>query len=441
MLAMSETKYIVGDELPEHHSVENGVLSLLFAMGCLLLLGLGIPILLIYYIKSPPIDQLTPIMGISFSRLVYIYLVSAAIITYTSVLFLKAGPAIIFSVFAISLYCCFPFIMGLRNNLHLKEAIIDTPLLSHLPFFLKPAYLFFEFMIPAGVLTCLFLQMKNIFSKKVRSFTFLSLACFLGTAAVLGFSILTQADIPNLVSIAKWSRHELLLKQDMPQTYPIAYENRASPSAAEKHAGDTFRIPDSDKEPVSQPDVAGLHSYMAIPEEVSTVDEINQKFQQLSAKLDHVINIMNQKSSLLKDGQDQTAGPTNSDNQPRRKEAPSVAPPATQSVNSKAGAEDIEQKLQQVSTSLTGIAEAISRMEAIMLPEYAMGQQKTMNAAQAPSPSDTQTQITQKNKPVSDNKEANDMAQELSQISTKIDLIWETLSHDKKSQRSLQKIQ
>ena len=74
MLAMSETKHIVGDELPEQHSVENGMLSLLFVMGCLLLLGLGIPILLIYYIKSPPIDQLTPIMGISFSRLVYIYL-------------------------------------------------------------------------------------------------------------------------------------------------------------------------------------------------------------------------------------------------------------------------------------------------------------------------------------------------------------------------------
>ena len=433
---MSETKNIVGDELPEHHSVENGALSLLFAMGCLLLLGLGIPVLLIYYIKSPPIDQLMPIMGISYSKLVYIYLVSAAIITYTSILFLKAGPAIIFPVFAISLYCCFPFIMGLRNNLPLKEAIIDTPLLSHLPFFLKPAYLFFEFLIPAGVLTCLFLQMKNIFSKKVRSFAFLSFACFLGTAAVLGFSILTQAGIPNLVSIAKWSKHNLFLKQDMPQTYPIEYENRASSSAAEKYAGDTFRIPDSDKEPVGQPDVAGLRSYMAIPKEVSTVDEINQKFQQLSAKLDHVIDIMNQKSSLLKDSQDQI-GPTNSDDQPRRKDTPSAA---TQSVTKKTGAEDIEQKLQQVSASLTGIAEAISRVEA-MLPEHAMGQQKTLDVTQAPALSDTQTQITQKNKPVSDTKEPNDIAQELSQISTKVDLIWETLSHDKKSQRSLQKIQ
>ncbi len=439
MLAMSETKQIVGDELPEHHSVESGALSLLFAMGCLLLLGLGIPVLLIYYIKSPPIDQLMPIMGISYSKLVYIYLVSAAIITYTSVLFLKAGPAIIFPVFAILLYCCFPFIMGLRNNLPLKEAIIDTPLLSHLPFFLKPAYLFFEFLIPAGVLTCLFLQMKNIFSKKVRSFAFLSFACFLGTAAVLGFSILTQADIPNLVSIAKWSKHNLFLKQDMPQTYPIRYENRASSSAAEKYAGDTFRIPDGDKEPVGQPDVAGLRSYMAIPKEVSTVDEINQKFQQLSAKLDHVIDIMNQKSSLLKDGQDQT-GPTNSDDQPRRKETPSAAPPATQPATKKAGAEDIEQKLQQVSTSLTGIAEAISRVEA-MLPDHAAGQQKSLDVTQAPALSDTQTQIIPKGKPISDTKDTKDIAQELSQISTKVDLIWETLSHDKKSQRLLQKIQ
>ncbi|MEI6261184.1 MAG: hypothetical protein WCR46_14930 [Deltaproteobacteria bacterium] len=250
---------------------------------------------------------------------------------------------------------------------------------------------------------------------------------------------MTQADIPNLVSIAKWSKHNLFLKQDMPQTYPIEYENRASSSAAEKYAGDTFRITDSDKEPVGQPDVAGLRSYMAIPKEVSTVDEINQKFQQLSAKLDHVIDIMNQKSSLLKDGQGQT-GPTNSDDQPRRKETPSAAPPATQSVTKKTGAEDIEQKLQQVSTSLTGIAEAISRVEA-MLPEHAMSQQKSLDVTQAPAPSDTQTQITPKNKPVSDTKEANDIAQELSQISTKVDLIWETLSHDKKSQRSLQKIQ
>jgi len=178
---------------------------------------------------------------------------------------------------------------------------------------------------------------------------------------------------------------------------------------------------------------------MAIPKEVSTVDEINQKFQQLSAKLDHVIDIMNQKTSLLKDGQDQT-GPTNSDDKPGRKETPSAALPAIQSVTKKTGAEDIEQKLQQVSASLTGIAEAISRVEA-MLPEHAMGQQKTQDVTQATAPSDTQTQITQKDKPVSDTKEANDIAQELSQISTKIDLIWETLTHDKKSQRSHQKIQ
>ncbi len=434
--AMIEKEHIIEDEIPENHVAEKGAWPLLFAMGCLLLLGLGIPILLIYYIKSPPIDQLIPIMGISYSKLVYIFLVSTAIITYASVLFLRARPIIIFPVFVILLYCCFPFIVGLRNNLPIKEAIIDTPLLSHLPFFIKPAYLFFEFFIPTGILICLFLQIKNILSKKSTSFAFLSLACFLGTAAILGFSILTQAGIPNLVTIAKWPNPNLSIRQNSQQAYPISDQNQLLSSATEIDAPThTFRVPVTDKEPAEPPDPATLRSTVATPKEVSTMHEIDQKFQQLSAKLDHLIDIMRQKPSSQQNGRDSWA-PTNAADLSKHNEPPAVALSAAKLVENKTEEETLEQKLQQVSTRLNGIADTISRIETL-LPKQASGQQKSPDIT-PPALAESQTQSVTENAPLSTTR---DITQELSIISTKVDQILEALSHDKKSHKLLPKKQ
>jgi hypothetical protein len=433
---MTEKEHIIEDEIPENYATEKGAWPLMFVMGCLLLLGLGIPILLIYYIKSPPIDQLMPIMGISYSKLVYIFLVSTAIITYASVLFLRARPIIIFPVFVILLYCCFPFIVGLRNNLPIKEAIIDTPLLSHLPFFIKPAYLFFEFFVPTGILICLFLQIKNILSKKSTSFAFLSLACFLGTAAVLGSSILTQAGIPNLVTIAKRSNPNLSIKQNLQQAYPIPDENQLLSSTAEiESPANTFRVPGIDKEPAGQPDTATLRSAVAIPKEVSTMHEIDQKFQQLSAKLDHLIDIMRQKPSSQQNGRDQLA-PANAADLSKHNEPPAASLSAAKLVENKTDEETLEQKLQQVSTRLNGIADTISRIETL-LPKQTLDQQKSPDFT-PPALAELQTQSVTENAPLSTTK---DITQELSLISTKVDQILEALSHDKKPHRSLPKKQ
>ncbi len=436
---MNEKEHIIEGEALENQPAEKGAWPLLFALGCLLLLGLGIPILLIYFIKSPPIDQLIPIMGISYSKLVYIFLVSTAIVTYASVLFLKARPLVIFPVFIILLYCCFPFIVGLRNNLPIKEAIIDTPLLSHLPFFLKPAYIFFEFSIPAGIFIFLFLQIKSILSRKTASFAFLSLACFLGTAAVLGFSLLTQAGLPNLGTITNWSNHSLSIKQGLQQGYHIADQNQPLSSITDiDPPTNPVRFPISDKEPAGQPDTAVPRSTVTIPKEVSTMHEIDQKFQLLSEKLDHLIDIMSQKPLLHQNGPDQSAQ-TNAATQPTHADPPSVSLPSTKPEANKTENENLEQKLLHVFTRLNEISETISHIETL-LPKPTVEQQESPDVS-LHAPIELKTQIETENETLSTIKDSNDMAKELSLISIKVDQILEVLSHDKKFRNLLPKKQ
>ena len=437
---MNEINPVIEDDLiPAYPSVEKGVWPILFAVGCLLLLGIGIPILLIYFIKSPPIDQILPIMGISFTKLVYIYLISAAIIVYISVLFLKATPAVIIPVFALSVYCCFPFIAGLRNNLSIKEAIVDTPLLSHVPFFLKPAYFFFEFLIPAGILFCLFLQIKGFFTTKRRSLAFLSLAFYLCTAAVLGFSILTQAGLPNLVSLAKWSKHNLSFKQGQQQIHPVEENRMPSPNAESVLAARALRLPATDKAETDLSDSSGIQLSMPVSKEAASMHEIDQKFQQLSTKLDHVIDIVNQKLTPQPNGQEQ-AGVTNVDNLPRHDDAVLLTPLAAQSsANKTEPTEDVEKKLLQVSARLTGIEETMSRIET-MLPRQDANQQKTADSVQAPVVSVPQTQHPP-NESLTDKGDDRESARELARISAKVDQIWEKLSQDKNPHKPLSKAQ
>jgi hypothetical protein len=174
---------------------------------------------------------------------------------------------------------------------------------------------------------------------------------------------------------------------------------------------------------------------VAIPKEVSTMHEIDQKFQQLSAKLDHLIDIMRQKPSSQQNGRDQLA-PANAADLSKHNEPPAASLSAAKLVENKTDEETLEQKLQQVSTRLNGIADTISRIETL-LPKQTLDQQKSPDFT-PPALAELQTQSVTENAPLSTTK---DITQELSLISTKVDQILEALSHDKKPHRSLPKKQ
>lgn len=185
---------------PNNSFPKAGINRLFSIVTWLFLLGFAAPLLSVFLIKSPQPDQPLIFLGISYSKLVFIFFLSAAIMVHVSLFFLRVRPVMIFLVFILSLFCCFPFIVGLRNNLPLQQVILDIPLFSNWPFFLKPAYLMIEFLIPIGLIIYLFLQIRSLFSRKPRGYAFLGAAIYLAIAAFLGFSTLIQAKQPNIAT-------------------------------------------------------------------------------------------------------------------------------------------------------------------------------------------------------------------------------------------------
>ena len=201
---------------PKPVSEAGGHHRLFFIGVCLLLLGFAAPLLSIYLIKSPQPDQHIFIFGLSYYQLVFIFFLSSALMVHASLFFLRASPTTILLIFIFLLFCCFPFIAGLKNNLTLQQAILDIPFFSDWPFFFKPGYLMIEFLIPVGIIIYLFLQIKSLFSKKPHGYAFLGAAIYISVAAFLGFSTLIQAQQPNIVtSLTRQIGKRIVLKADV----------------------------------------------------------------------------------------------------------------------------------------------------------------------------------------------------------------------------------
>ena len=107
----------------------------------LLLAGFATPLLLIHLIKSPPPKEHLLIFGISYYQMLFVFFLSSALMVFTSLFFVKARPLTLLFFFILSLLSCFPFVVGLRNNLTLQQVILDIPFFSKWPFFFKPAYM------------------------------------------------------------------------------------------------------------------------------------------------------------------------------------------------------------------------------------------------------------------------------------------------------------
>ncbi|MBF0227561.1 MAG: hypothetical protein HQK76_19110 [Desulfobacterales bacterium] len=250
----------------------------LFIFTCFLLLGIGLPILIIYLIKIPETNE--------YSKIIFIFFVSSAIVSYSSIFFLKQNILVISVVFIISLFCCFPFIVGLKNNLTLQDLITAFPIFENWPFFLKPHYILIEFLIPAGILVYLFLQIKNIFSKKPNNYTFLLFSVYLGIAAFLGLSTLAQANQPNIMSF-------VISRIDLRQiSLPQSFENRQEPGV--KYFKVNYDESNQIQNEAVKPPVLKEEKPIPIPN-----IEYEQKIKILSDKLDNILEALNEKNIVL----------------------------------------------------------------------------------------------------------------------------------------------
>ncbi len=182
-------------------SVEKGGQRFLLFVICTLIIGLAIPLLAFFFIKSPQAEEQVLLFGVSYHKLVFVLLLSSAVMVYASLFFLKLKPTAILVLFCLMLFSCYPFILGLKKDLTLGQVILDIPIFANWPILVNPGYVLIEFVIPLGVLIYLLLQAKNLATRRPTSYAYLCVAVYLSAAAFLGLSGLAQAGQPTIGSV------------------------------------------------------------------------------------------------------------------------------------------------------------------------------------------------------------------------------------------------
>lgn len=395
--------------------LEKGGQKLLLFVTCLSLAGLAAPSVLIYLFKSPQPEQHMLVFGVSYYKFLFIFFLGASLITYCAVFFLMSNSLMILMVFLLSLFCCFPLVLGLHNNLTLTQAIIDIPYFSSWPFFLNPAYILIEFLIPAGIIIYLILQLKNIFSRKQHTYAFFCAALYLGVAAFLGFSALTQAGQPNIVSLFEWGKgnteHFPLGKNERPDTNNSLVPQVVN-SSVQQHVN-------QDLKPLS----------VSTVEDLKAKAEFNQGLQRVSEKLDRILEALTRKNSVtpmsLKNATKAAAEAETSQHPDVKLDLNPIAELRTSHLPEK----KISQELQQISGKLARIADELSGLETI-LSKPSEFSQKTSNVAKEPQDARPHPEETAKIAPPTEKKEEEEISQRLRRLSAKVEQIWEMLTHE-----------
>lgn len=284
---------------------------LLTALVIALLLGLGLPLLLIFLIKSPAPDEHLLIVGFSFTKLVLMMWISAAVVAYATVFPIKPKPYLILAIFLLALFGCFPLVVGLKYNFTLKQTLIESPHFWRWPFFVRPGYLLLEFILPAGVLLCLGLQLKTLFGSGPRSFLFFFAALFLGVATYMGIATLNRTAQPTLVSIINdWrQRGQPAGPGHAPESVPAA----SSTARADRSQVLRFPVPVTNS-PAMAPAEMVTAAPAAVPEVLLTpttgpVDPPSQQlpWRQLEEKLDRILSRLDHQTVATIAGDDPAA--------------------------------------------------------------------------------------------------------------------------------------
>lgn len=188
------------DSAPHKDSLFTGekVLTvLLIAFG----VALAVPVLGFYLITSPLPDQSPGIFGLPYDDFLFAFFISAAALVCGALYFIRLKAPVVIAVLVIGVFACLAPVIGLVKDLTLQQIIFDVPTFTWLPFFLKPANILIQFLLPVGIVAFLFLQIKSFLFSKRKTYVFVVGAVYLLAAASIGFTTLIKIGEPNLVTV------------------------------------------------------------------------------------------------------------------------------------------------------------------------------------------------------------------------------------------------
>ncbi len=387
--SIHEKVYDQPGSLKNLNNIESTGNSLMFAFSTILLMGMGLPVVLVFYFNSPPLDQHFFVMGVSYFKILFIFFITSAVMVYTSLFFLKSRQFTIISVFLLSLFCCFPFIAGIRNDLTVMEAILDLKLFFNWPFFLKPAYLFFQLLLPFGILIYIFLQVKNITGKEKHSYAYICIAFYLGIAAFIGFALLNRTGQPNIISYiaprvgnmglfdtnntagdaaissplpidATVTSRQLAVAEPVTSQNVVA-DAISQPVMAEPVVDKSARSDSTKAQPLPQAEPSPTSAQTQ--QSVQAAPALEPDFQELRARSSHLLDLISKIETIL---EAEYKGIVSSRVKPeviqvQEHSAPEEEKPKNREVN----LEEVERELQEVSTKLDMIWQAVAREKAL----------------------------------------------------------------------------
>ncbi|MBF0210518.1 MAG: hypothetical protein HQK68_06500 [Desulfamplus sp.] len=356
--------------------IESAGTSLMFAFSTILLMGMGLPVLLIFYFNSPPLDQHFFVMGVSYFKLLFIFFIISAVMVYTSLFFLTSRQFVIITVFLLSLFCSFPFIAGIRNDMTVVQAMFELKLFSNWPFFLKPAYLFFQIVLPFGIFIYAVLQIKNITNRSSsrRSYAYICIALYLSISAFIGFSILNRTGQPNFISyispklgaMGLFDVEELSTTPNQnsdpaSQSQFVQLQTEAEPALVSPQLHPPIVVPQPEQAQSEKAEVVVVEQ-PPISDNVS--QGIEPQLEELRAKSNHLLGLISKIEASL---ESEYQGIINSkpNSEPNLNELKSALNKTgnldTKSIN----LDEVEKELQEVSAKLDMIWQAISREKAL----------------------------------------------------------------------------
>ena len=389
---------------PVKLDVETVGRGVLFLLTCIGLAAFGIPLLLLSLLKSPELLQNMLILGIPYQKLVFAFLLSAAITAYVCMFFLKMKPPAILLFFSLFVFSCLPLMIGLRNNLTLQQVILEIPFFRNWPFFLRPGYILIEFLIPAAIFVCLGLQIQTMIGRKPYRFAFLVVGLYLGISVFFGFSALTRAGQPNLGDI--FARLSQASRLGTPlQLSPAESLGGAQPPAVNQ------AVVEPAKPETASYGVAGV-----------TVD---RKLQLLSDKVDRVLDELERRGA-------QPTSPRAAGREAGKEQNPGERPQQkTPSELETAGArtsaaDDPGAELRSVSGKLDRILDALNRVRAV-LPATQENMPQGRKDPQSVSVSGTRSGRKATVAPASEQLTLEDLKQKVQALSEKMDRVMAAL--------------
>ncbi|MGA2226666.1 MAG: hypothetical protein ABSH41_19680 [Syntrophobacteraceae bacterium] len=390
--------------------------GVLFLMTCIGLVAFGIPLLLLSILTSHQMLQNMVILGIPYQKLVFAFLLSAAITAYICMFFLKMRPPTILVFFALSVFSCLPLMIGLRNNFTLQQAIVDIPFFHSWPFFLRPGYILIEFLIPAAIFVCLGLQIQTMIRRKPYRFTFLFVGLYLCIAVFFGFSALTRAGQPNLADTLSWIKDGREKRAEM--LHPLA-ESAAGAQAR--------RVNQSPVEPVKTEMVSDGGAGV----------EMDRKVQVLSDKVDRILEVLTlaeARQSAQQTAPHQAEGEAGKEQNPNGRPAQKVAAAPETAEAELSAVNDPDTDLRVVSGKVDRILETLNRVQAVlpvaqenMPASKKVSETGPVSGTRSGNPTGVQSGQQSAAEPASEKQTLEELKQKVQVLSEKMDRVVATL--------------